>query len=136
MAVAKSIEHPTESSAPNEPQRSAVPPHLKPMRSFTLSSGQRGPRLRIEGKWLGEAGFETGSRVKVLVMPGWLLMEAIPKPPEQEPKRRLWGHKYPIFPPVDLRSSELPPLEVRRPPREVEQAERHRRIWQSQRSKK
>lgn len=136
MAVAKSIEPPTESSASNEAQRPAVPPISKPLRSFTISCGQKGPRLRIEGEWLGNAGFETGSRAKVLVMPGWLLVEAIPKPPEPEPKRRSWGHKYPIFPPVDVHSWEPLPLEVRRPQSEVEHAERARRVWESQRSKK
>jgi hypothetical protein len=125
MAVAKSIEPPTESSASNEAQRPAVHLNMKPLRSFTVSCGERGPRLRIEGQWLRAAGFDTGSRVKVLVMPGWLLVEAIPIPREPEPKRRLsWAHKYPIFPPVDLYSTDLPPLEVRIPPCEVEQAQR------------
>lgn len=118
MADAKSIEPPTESSASNEAQTPATPPRLKPMRSFTVSFGQRGPRLRMEGQWLREAGFETGVRAKVLVMPGWLLVEAIPIPEPTvvaEPKRR-WARDNPDFRPVDLYSTELPPLEIRRPP--------------------
>jgi hypothetical protein len=73
----------------------------------------------MEGKWLREAGFETGVRAKVLVMPGWLLVEAIPIPEPvvvAEPKRRRsWAHDNPNVRPVDLYSKELAPLEARRP---------------------
>jgi hypothetical protein len=125
MAVAKSIEPTTESSASNGAQTPETPPRLRPIRSFTISFGERGPRLRMEGRWLREAGFETGVRAKVLVMPGWLLVEALPAPQSTvvpEPKRpRSWAHKNPSFRPVDLDSTQLPPLEVRSPPRASEQ---------------
>ncbi len=35
------------------------------------------PLLRLQGRWLGEAGFTIGSEVRVVVAPGRLALEVI-----------------------------------------------------------
>jgi hypothetical protein len=45
------------------------------------------PTLRLEGRWMDEAGFAIGTRVGVQVMPGRLVLEAL-------------GPKYPARPDV------------------------------------
>lgn len=46
------------------------------------------PSLHLKGNWLKEAGFETGTPLKVRVMPGCLVLTAqeLPPPPPPEPE--------------------------------------------------
>jgi hypothetical protein len=41
--------------------------------------------LRLKGRWLDRAGFAIGSKVRVEVSEGRLIIEALPQFPEREP---------------------------------------------------
>jgi toxic protein SymE len=41
------------------------------------------PLLRLQGRWLAEAGFPVGSKVRVLASPKRLVIELVEKIPEQ-----------------------------------------------------
>ena len=44
------------------------------------------PYLRLQGRWLDRAGFARGTRVRVEVAPGRLVIETVPTFPEHEPR--------------------------------------------------
>jgi hypothetical protein len=44
------------------------------------------PFLRLKGRWLDEAGFPIGSKVRVEVSHGRLVIEALPQFPERTPR--------------------------------------------------
>jgi hypothetical protein len=44
------------------------------------------PFLRLKGRWLDEAGFSIGSKVRVDVAPGRLVIETVPVIPERVPR--------------------------------------------------
>jgi hypothetical protein len=69
---------------------SSVPPTSMTSRHLTVGSGNSGSRglqptcipasvpfLRLQGRWLGQAGFEIGANVRVLVTPGCLVLEVV-----------------------------------------------------------
>ena len=43
------------------------------------------PFLRLRGRWLAEAGFPIGTKFRVDVAPGRLVIEAFPRVPERVP---------------------------------------------------
>jgi hypothetical protein len=57
-----------------EPPVSAPP--LKP-RTLTVSDGPHGAALRLQGRWLEQAGFAVGTRVHVQVSTGRLIVNVI-----------------------------------------------------------
>jgi hypothetical protein len=80
MAISESIELAADGSAAIEAQTPETPRSLKP-RTLTVSGGRPGSRLRIEGNWLKDAGFEAGMRVNVHVTHGRLVFELFPPTP-------------------------------------------------------
>jgi hypothetical protein len=44
------------------------------------------PFLRLKGRWLDQAGFTIGSKVRVAVKPGRLVIETVSETPEPEPR--------------------------------------------------
>jgi hypothetical protein len=59
-------------------------PPLKP-RTLTVSDGPHGAALRLQGRWLEQAGFAVGTRVHVQVSTGRLIVEALPVAPPSDP---------------------------------------------------
>ena len=124
MANAESSESAAVSSASTEAQTPESPRTLKPIRSLKVTYGLTGgARVRIEGHWLEEAGFEIGRRVKVHVTHGRLIVELEPLPecgPIQKSRvRRSWVHDYPNLKPPTLdvpeRESGDQPVRVHEP---------------------
>jgi Toxin SymE, type I toxin-antitoxin system len=85
MAIAEFTPSPLPSSGAPAPANS-VPPASMTSRRLTVGSGNSGSRglqpvsvpfLRLQGRWLGQAGFEIGANVRVLVTPGCLVLEVV-----------------------------------------------------------
>ena len=110
MAISESIELAADGSAAIEAQTPETPRSLKPLRTLTVSGGRPGTRLRIEGNWLKDAGFEAGMRVNVHVTHGRLVFELIPTDPslvtEARKPRRSWVHDYPNLKSLDSYSKD------------------------------
>jgi len=107
MANAESSEPAAVSSASTEAQTPELPRALKPIRSLKVTYGCTGAaRVRIEGYWLEDAGFEIGRPVKVHVTHSRLIVELDPLPecgPTKKHRvRRSWVHDYPNLKPPGL----------------------------------
>jgi hypothetical protein len=70
------------------PEESRLPLPGKPI-VFKPGTGrpfESRPLLRLQGRWLAEAGFPVGSKVRVLVSPKRLVIEPVEKIPERRPR--------------------------------------------------
>jgi hypothetical protein len=79
MATPEFIETADLSSAPN-PTETYPACEFTSARSMTVSYGQRGALLRLQGDWFQKSGFAIGTPVTVYVARGLLVVQAIPNP--------------------------------------------------------
>jgi hypothetical protein len=79
MATPESIETAELSSAPNLPETSPAC-EFTSARSMTVSYGQRGALLRLQGDWFRKSGFVIGTPVTVYVSRGLLVVQALSNP--------------------------------------------------------
>lgn len=85
MATPEFIETAELSSAPNLPETSPAR-EFTSARSMTVSYGQRGALLRLQGDWFQKSGFAIGTPVTVYVSQGLLVVQAIPNPVSEATK--------------------------------------------------
>jgi hypothetical protein len=62
---------------PVEPPAGAGKPHTMTV----FAQGANTPTLRLQGRWLGQAGFPVGARVRVNVSPRRLIVDVVEESP-------------------------------------------------------